>query len=205
MAVPLVRDEATLSYRSFRLSRERHQPPSVGGRPTAKTKASPALVILVLWPLPVVPSARTALPTGNRRFVPKPAVTSYSPRTVTKIRRRGVGCAASPFQSVGAPNQWHPSVGRNRVRCSGSPLRHCEARDQIDRQILESAYVLLIGVQPGAGRSHIGLRQTDRRLLRYPATRLLSWPPPMDWDDNAAHMTDDAVRQQTRFGGGLGV
>jgi hypothetical protein len=29
--------------------------------------------------------------------------------------------------------------------------------------------------------------------------------PPMDRDDNAAHMTDDAVRQQTRFGGGLGV
>jgi hypothetical protein len=114
---------------------------SSDGRPTAKTRASPALVILVLWPLPVVSSTRTTLPTGNRRFVPLPAVTSYSPWAVTKICRRGVGCAVSPFQSAAAPNQQHRSgtagfgcpTATSRRSFMGTANRSCRPQEAVMR------------------------------------------------------------------------
>ena len=76
-----------------------------GGRPTAKMRTSCSLVILLAWPTPVVSSTRRTLPTGKRLAVLSPVVTSYSPRTVTNIWRRGVGCTTSPFQSDGTPTQ----------------------------------------------------------------------------------------------------
>jgi hypothetical protein len=60
-----------------------HRWPDPGGRPTAKTKQSSALVMVVECPSPAVSSTISTLPGGKRRETPSLAVTWYSPRTVT--------------------------------------------------------------------------------------------------------------------------
>jgi len=71
---------------------------------------------------------------------------------------------------------------------------------QIDPNFLEPGYALLIGIQSGIGRSHIGLRQSGTMPPRYPAIRPLSLSPPMDRIDDAAHTTDARCAPADRLG-----
>ena len=91
------------------------------GNPTANKMHSSALVMRDEWPWPVVSSTTSTLPTGNFRAKPSFVKTSYSPRTVIKIIRRGAGCGSPPFQLGGAPIQKvAPSGVRNGAVCKGS-------------------------------------------------------------------------------------
>src|SRR5262249_15279894 len=84
-----------------------------GGSPTPKITTSSVPMILNECPAPEVSSTTTTLPIGKRRTMPLLVVTSYSPRIVTKIMRRGAACGVSSFQVLGAPIQKLPSVARN--------------------------------------------------------------------------------------------
>src|SRR4051794_36213145 len=115
---------------------------------------SSALVIVVECPSPVVSSSISTLPAGKRRDVPSVLVTSYSPRTVMKIARRGAGCFSPPFQSMGAPIQ-KAAVRRHKLSEVERVCRwHGEADAQLDVDISKARGAELIRVKACVLRAH---------------------------------------------------